>query len=89
MSAPDRIFATVNGSRSVFPSGLSYLTGGWDAVRNKESAVEYVRADVAIAVSDDMARALVAEYRRIWPGAGFPTLEAARDLLVAALAVKP
>jgi hypothetical protein len=36
-------------------------------------------------VSDDMARALVAKYRKMWPGDGWPSLGDAKDLIAAAL----
>jgi hypothetical protein len=38
-------------------------------------------------ITDEMCRALVAEWRRHFPGAGWPSLETARELLTAALAV--
>ena len=36
-------------------------------------------------ISDDMARALVAKYRKMWPGDGWPSLGDAKDLIAAAL----
>jgi hypothetical protein len=36
-------------------------------------------------ISDDMARALVAKYREMWPGDGWPALGDAKDLIAAAL----
>lgn len=37
-------------------------------------------------VTDEMGRALVAKYREIWPGAGWPSLEVAKELIAAAIA---
>jgi hypothetical protein len=39
-------------------------------------------------VTDEMGRALVAKYREIWPGAGWPPLDIAKELLRAAFAMK-
>jgi hypothetical protein len=45
-NAPERIYATVNGSMFSVPGTARYLVGGWDEQRRKENAVEYVRGDV-------------------------------------------
>lgn len=43
-SAPDRIWATVNGMSTRLPDGVRQLVGGWSQDAGRSGAVEYVRA---------------------------------------------
>lgn len=48
LTAPARIYATVNGSRLTLPSGDRYLIGGWEERDHQSgSATGYVKADIA------------------------------------------
>lgn len=52
-----------------------------------EDCGEHART-LAADVTDDMCHRLQGEYKRIWPGAGWPALAEARRLLIAALAAQ-
>ena len=51
--APDRIFATVNGSITRMPDHKTWLTGGWDEYASSPRAIEYVRADIVTSPQGD------------------------------------
>jgi hypothetical protein len=47
MSAPERIWATVNGASTRLPDGGRQLIGGWSEDKDLPRAVEYIRADLS------------------------------------------
>jgi hypothetical protein len=47
MSAPKRIWATVNGASTRLPDGGRQLIGGWSEDKDLPRAVEYIRADLS------------------------------------------
>jgi hypothetical protein len=47
MSAPKRIWATVNGASTRLPDGGRQLIGGWSEDKDIPRAVEYIRADLS------------------------------------------
>lgn len=55
-SVPDRIWITINGQRTSYPAGASYLIGGWEAVPNKPHAVEYVPASALDTATAEIER---------------------------------
>jgi len=63
MSAPERIYATVNGQRTRNGT-TSYLIGGWEEMPQGDRSSSYIRADVAQgmidkAVDDALERAAI------------------------------
>lgn len=58
--APERIWATINGARTVFPSRARYLVGGWEEATSpyatSQRAIEYIRADTVEAILAERER---------------------------------
>lgn len=67
--------------RDVFPGARTIMQAQLDAI------LSFLEASPA-PVSKEMARRFIKRYREIWPGAGWPSLSDATDLLRAALAEK-
>lgn len=55
MTAPERIWATINGASTRIPDGGRQLIGGWSQDRDRPRAVEYVRADLYAALEAQLA----------------------------------
>lgn len=52
MNAPERIWATVNGSSVRLPDRVRQLLGGWSEDAERPRAIEYVRIDVVRRLAD-------------------------------------
>lgn len=50
--APERIYATVNGSSTRLPDGVRQLVGGWSQDAGRDLAVAYIRADLVTSQGD-------------------------------------